>query len=342
MNFQQKEPVLLEMRISPGRPWGALVIGAVAGAGFEILICEPLNILFYQAVQYLQHGAPFRLAQVLDFFTYQWSGVTLTGCIYGAALGFVFYKLKESRQRLKTLHQDFELQVATLRHHYKNLAIGIKGFSSRVKKKLTAIKEQLGQSTVIFERFHPECEALERDVTILDDAAQRLSHTLGEELLFLRALASDSLTAVPGDFYPHLIHAANDLMGLRFQEKDIRVEINGRPLEECRDSLSFHFEPYSMEVILQNILSNAMKFGDQIQIRVSDVGRWVQVEVQDNGPGLEVEKLKNQLLTPMDRRGGESTHLGLKVSLHLLTKIGGRLSVSSPGTGAIFTLEFPK
>ncbi len=252
----------------------------------------------------------------------------MTGCIYGAALGFVFYKLRENRQRLKTLHQEFELQVATLRHHYKNLAIGIKGFSGRIKRKMADLAE---------------CEPLERDITILDDAAQRLSHTLGEELLFLRALASDSLTPVPGDFYPHLLHAVKDLQGLRFQEKEVRVEINGQLLEECRDSLVFRFEPYSMEVILQNILSNAMKFGDQIQIRVSDTGRVVQVEVQDDGPGLEVDKLKNQLLTPMDRRGGESTHLGLKVSLHLLTKIGGHLSVrNAPGAGAIFTLEFPK
>ncbi len=167
MNFKPREPVRLEMRISPGRPWGALLIGAVAGAGFEILICEPLNILFYQCIQYVQHGAPFRLAQTLDFFTYQWSGVTLTGIIYGAALGFVFYKLKENRQRLKTLHQEFELQVATLRHHYKNLAIGIKGFSGRIKRKLATIKEQLGQDTVIFERFYPDCEALERDINIL-------------------------------------------------------------------------------------------------------------------------------------------------------------------------------
>jgi len=132
-------------------------------------------------------------------------------------------------------------------------------------------------------------------------------------------------------------------MGLRFQEKEVKVEINGCPLEGCCPvGLVFPFEPYSMGVILQNILSNAMKFGDQVQIQVSDLGKWVRVEVQDNGPGLDVEKLKNQLLTPLDRRGGESTHLGLKVSLHLLAKIGGRLSArSAPARGPPLPWSFP-
>jgi len=57
---------------------------------------------------------------------------------------------------------------------------------------------------------------------------------------------------------------------------------------------------------------------------------------------MEVKKLMHSLLTPADRRE-ESTHLGLKVSLHLLAKCGGRLGAwSSPGFGATFILEFPK
>jgi nitrogen-specific signal transduction histidine kinase len=67
------------------------------------------------------------------------------------------------------------------------------------------------------------------------------------------------------------------------------------------------------------------------------------VEVSDNGPGLEVEKLQSHLLVPADRKGSESSHLGLRVSLHLIFKTRGRLSVrSQPGAGATFILEVPK
>lgn len=97
-----------------------------------------------------------------------------------------------------------------------------------------------------------------------------------------------------------------------------------------------------MEVILQNLLSNAMKYGDHVRVNVAPGGTFVRGEVSDNGPGMEVEKLRQRLLTPKDK-GAESTHLGLEVTMHLLTKTGGRLSAwSEPGAGATFIVEFPK
>jgi signal transduction histidine kinase len=171
-------------------------------------------------------------------------------------------------------------------------------------------------------------------VEILEEASQGLTQTLGQELLFLKALTSESLAPGVRDLYPLLIHSIKDLLDLRFRDKDIRVEINGQPLEQCQDSLVFAFEPYTMEVILQNLLSNSMKFGDHIQVEVGELDGRVRVEIKDNGPGLEMEKLKHRLLTPADRREAESTHLGLKVSLHLIHKSGGRLFVQSkPGPG---------
>lgn len=69
----------------------------------------------------------------------------------------------------------------------------------------------------------------------------------------------------------------------------------------------------------------------------------MRVAVRDNGPGLVVEELKQYLATPGDRREAESTHLGLKVTLHLLQKIGGRLAVQSqPGAGATFIIQVPQ
>ena len=57
------------------------------------------------------------------------------------------------------------------------------------------------------------------------------------------------------------------------------MEINRLPLELCQESLVFPFDPYTMEVILQNILSNAMKYGDWLQIKIADTGAWIRVEV---------------------------------------------------------------
>ena len=56
------------------------------------------------------------------------------GGVSWGIIGFVLKRLRENRLRLDTLHQEFEFQVATLRHHYKNLALGIHGFSSLVER----------------------------------------------------------------------------------------------------------------------------------------------------------------------------------------------------------------
>jgi len=269
------------------------------------------------------------------------------GGLFGAFLGRIAQHLKENHLRLDTLHQEFELQVATLRHHYKNLAIGIHGFSSRIRRKLAGLEEQfrvcVRDNCANYNGIHKEFEILAHSAEILEEAAQRLTHVLGQELLFLKALTTGSLTWSPRDFYPFLVHCVQDLQGLRFREKEVRVEINGQPLEKCRDSLVFSFEPYTLEVILQNILANAMKAGDLLRLRVSDDEKWVRVEVHDNGPGVDIETLKLNLLTPGERRETESTHLGLRVSLHLLEKSGGRLSAwSPPEGGAAFIVEIPK
>lgn len=352
MGIKNKEAIFLEVPLRRERTWVYPWLGLLVGLGLGFLVGHPLAMVIQNIHDHISEGAPLDIysALIRSFHVYMWPMTllfALSGGIAWAVIGWLFKHLRENRLRLDTLHQEFELQVATLRHQYKNLAIGIQGFSHRVKNKLKELDHALTSCEMpdcpAFTHSRQVMEALEHNIDILEEAAQRLTHTLGQELLFLKALTSDTLTPAPQDFYRLLTHCIQHLRSLRFPDKKIRFTINGQPLEECCPAgLVFPFEPYSMEVILQNVLTNAMKFGDIIQIRVAETHDLVRVEVQDNGPGVEVEKLQHHLLTPADRRG-ESTHLGLKVSLHLLVKCGGRLGVlSEPGAGASFILEFPK
>ena len=131
-----------------------------------------------------------------------------------------------------------------------------------------------------------EIDALDQSLTILAEASQRLCSVSTEELRFLKALQSNGLTPSSQDFFPVLRRAIQDLLGLRFREKKIRVEINGQQLAAPCAPLVFGFEPYTMEVILQNILSNAMRVGDLIQVRVAEHSGRLTVEICDNGPAL--------------------------------------------------------
>jgi signal transduction histidine kinase len=354
--MKTEEPRAVPLELSPPRskprayPFWGLGLGALAG----FFLGHPIAMVVQNIQDAIIAGAPLAPLTTLrhSFHVVQMWPMTLlysvaTGGV-GALLGYVLQRLREHELLVQLLHQEFELQVATLRHHYKNLAIGIHGFAGRVKNKLMKLDNTLRACLVegdcpTYEGLHPQLESLDHNVTILEEAAQRLTHTLGQELLFLKALTSSDFPSVSSDFYPFLIHCVDDLLGLRFREKAIRVEINGQAPENCRDPLIFPFEPHTMEVILQNVLANAMRYGDHIRIGVTDLSDRLRLEVRDNGPGMDVQELKCRLATSWERREAESTHLGLRVSIHLLAKMGGTLSAwSPPGSGAIFIIEFPK
>ena len=237
--------------------------------------------------------------------------------------------------------------MATLRHHYKNLAIGIQGFSERIRRKVWKLDECLSQCPEGGESwcrdFRADLTDLGGNVDILKSAAERLSTTLGQEVSFLKAVTSEAMTAQPADLHALIATAVRDLLTWRFREKALQVEINGRPWAESQGALIFSFEPYSMEIVLQNLLSNAMKFGDQIRIETEVAGDRLRLSITDSGPGIAVPELKEQLEAPPSHPAGSSTRLGLKVSLHLVEKWGGELAVwSQPGAGATFVVEIPK
>jgi signal transduction histidine kinase len=352
MKPEQDEPTELTIAApkgsSPTYPW----IGLLVGAGVGVLLGYPLVLVINHFHDHFICGLPLTLSQAIlrGLTPRMWPFMLLyaiSGGLAGLIVGFVFQRIQENRLRLDNLHHEFELQVTTLRHHYKNLALGIQGFSNRLKKKTINLEDYFHtcaqDNCTIYGQFYQDFKSLQESVEILEGTSQRLTHTLGQELLFLRALTSDTPTREPLEFYALLEHCLQDLLELRFREKALRVEINGLPLGEPQESLIFPFDPHTMEVILQNILSNAMKHGDHIQIRVKETPDKVFLEVKDNGPGLDIGELNRRLLAPTRSRDAESTHLGLKVTLHLLEKCQGRLlAFSEPGKGAVFVLEISK
>ena len=111
-------------------------------------------------------------------------------------------------------------------------------------------------------------------------------------------------------------------------------------------------DPMRIRQVLNNLISNAMKFTEAGSITVrlrswheEPAGYAILIEVADTGPGMTPEQL-TRLFTPFDqtrdgvsaRHGG--TGLGLAISRQLAELMGGRLTARSrPGEGARFTLS---
>ena len=103
--------------------------------------------------------------------------------------------------------------------------------------------------------------------------------------------------------------------------------------------------------VLINLLSNAVKFSrpgeGRVEVRVAAAQGSLQVDVQDNGPGIS--PAEHHTIFERFRQGGdmregkpEGTGLGLSISRRIIEHLGGRLWVESElGKGATFSFVLP-
>ena len=97
--------------------------------------------------------------------------------------------------------------------------------------------------------------------------------------------------------------------------------------------------------VIYNIVSNAIKYMDKekgvIQIRVKDVGDFIQVEIEDNGKGIAAKDLPNIFdrfyRTDVSRNSSKGgSGIGLSIVRKILEDHGGKVwATSREGIGTI-------
>lgn len=115
------------------------------------------------------------------------------------------------------------------------------------------------------------------------------------------------------------------------------------------DFLYINADKFFLKQIIDNLLSNALKFspfGKEIVISSYTKNNFVYISVKDSGPGIseEEQKLLFNKFTKLSAKptGGESsTGLGLSIVKKLVDSMNGIISCKSePGKGAEFILRF--
>ena len=185
-----------------------------------------------------------------------------------------------------------------------------------------------------------------RQVEFIRKAAQDLTE-LVNDLLDLAKVEAGKIVVRPIEF-----EAANLFGALRGMLRPLLVNESVALLFEDTSSVPTLFQDEGkVSQILRNFISNALKFTERGEVRVSatvvDDGMAVAFSVADTGIGIAAEDQERifhqfgQLENPLQRKV-RGTGLGLPLTKKLVEILGGRLAlVSEPGVGSTFTAVLP-
>ena len=116
-------------------------------------------------------------------------------------------------------------------------------------------------------------------------------------------------------------------------------------------SLYIKLDKEKLETIINNLISNAIKFtpeGGRITISVHDMENEIHIRVQDTGVGISAEEIPHIFerfyqASNTDKAQSGGTGIGLTLSIEFARLMGGDISVkSSPGEGSTFTVRLPR
>ncbi|MDZ8189333.1 MAG: ATP-binding protein [Nostoc sp. ChiSLP02] len=210
----------------------------------------------------------------------------------------------------------------------------------------TPLNSILSLSQMLLARMDGDLTAeQQKQVTFIQKAASGLSEMVND-LLDLAKVEAGKIEVRASSFEVSELFAT-----LRGMLRPLLVQGSSVSLivEEPQDIAPLYSDEGKVAQILRNFVSNALKFTEKGEVRVSAVqtGHLVAFSVSDTGIGIAPADLERifedfvQIESPLQKQV-KGTGLGLPLSRKLTELLGGSISISSePGKGSTFTASIP-
>ena len=253
---------------------------------------------------------------VLVFFTIIWRDLTRSNHYRN--------ELEKARDYAEDLLRAREKLMLTITHDIKAPAGSIIGYTDLLER---LIKDK-------------------RQKFYLDSMKNSAQHLLAlvTSLLDYHRLEAGKMDLNPVAFRPFRLMEDIYNSFLPLAEKK-NINLNYSP--ELEQNLTLEGDPFRIRQIVENLLSNALKFTNEgfITLTVSYSGVRLRFSVEDTGCGMskaEQEKIFTEFTRLPGAQGQEGFGLGLSITRKLVELQNGQISVeSTPGHGSCFSVIIP-
>jgi two-component system sensor histidine kinase ChvG len=229
---------------------------------------------------------------------------------------------------LKRLSQQIRQSAEDNAHSFKTPLAAVQSALSPVRRAVPADEPRARRALEIIDI------SLARLLALVN-AAQRIDASTAD--LIEAPRVETNLTRIAGDATLNFreIMAANDIRLVRRLDEDVWIQA-GRGM---------------LEIVLQNILENATSFsprGGTIVLTLSQGSRWVELQVDDEGPGIAADKIEHIFERYFSSRRDNGDHqphsgLGLWIVRRNIEALGGQVRAANRiGGGMSIAIILPR
>jgi signal transduction histidine kinase len=252
-------------------------------------------------------------------------------------------ELQETNRGVVALYGELEERAAELRRANELKSQFLSHVSHEFRTPLNSIMALTG---LLLRRIDGELtQEQEKQVTFIRQAASGLAEMVND-LLDLAKVESGKT-----EIHVAPVEASQVLGAVRALMRPLATNEAVALIFEDPPSVVFDTDEAKAGQILRNLVSNALKFTEKgevrVSVRLSESGDSVCFSVSDTGIGIAPEDINtvfqefSQVHHPLQKRV-KGTGLGLSLSRKLATLLGGTLEVTSKlGAGSTFVLRLP-
>ena len=233
-------------------------------------------------------------------------------------------RLKESAEEKVLLDKENKELISNISHDLKTPITAVKGYVEGIMDGVADTPEKMDRYVKTIYNKTNEMDHLINELTIYSKIdTNRIPYT------FSKLNVEDYFSDCAEEVGLELETRGIELVYANYVESGVQVIADGEQIRR----------------VIHNIISNAIKYMDKpkgiIQIRVKDVGDFIQVEIEDNGKGIAAKDLPSFFdrfyRTDVSRNSSKGgSGIGLSIVKKILEDHGGKVwATSRLGIGTI-------